>query len=46
MLMEMIVTEMTMTEMRDPVEGPQKVQEITVLLFSLRIGPSTNFYLG
>ena len=42
----MIVTEMIVTEMRDLVEGPQRVQEITVLSFSLRIGPSTNFYLG
>ena len=35
---EMIVTEMRVTERRD--------MEITVLSFSLRIGPSTNFYLG
>ena len=35
---EMIVTEMRVTERRD--------LEITVLSFSLRIGPSTNFYLG
>ena len=35
---EMIVTGMKATERRD--------LEITVLSFFLRIGPSTNFYLG
>ena len=35
---EMIMTGMKATERRD--------LEITVLSFSLRIGPSTNFYLG
>ena len=29
-----------------PSEGFQRDLEITVLSFSLRIGPSTNFYLG
>ena len=46
MLMEMIVMEMTMTEIRDPAEGPQRVPGITVISFSLRIGLLTNFYLG
>ena len=36
---------MRMTVTRNLVKGPQEVPEITVLLFSLRIGPSTNFYL-
>ena len=42
----MIATEIIVTEIRDPVRGFQKDLEITVLSFSLRIGPSTNFYLG
>ena len=31
---------------KGPSEGFQRDLEITVLSFSLRIGPSTNFYLG
>ena len=30
---------------RNQVEGPRRVQGITILLFFLRIGPSTSFYL-
>ena len=41
-----IATEVIVTGMRDQVKELQRVLEITVLSFSLRIGPSTNFYLG
>ena len=42
----MIATEVIVTGMRDQVKEIQRVLEITVLSFSLRIRPSTNFYLG
>ena len=44
--MTSMLTGMIVTVMRNPVEGARSVQGITVLLFFLRIGPSTNFYLG
>ena len=46
MFTAMIVTEVIVTGRRDQVKELQKALEITVLSFSLRIGPSTNFYLG
>ena len=46
MLTAMLATEVIVTERRDQVKELQRVLEITVLSFSLRIGPSTNFYLG
>ena len=44
MLTAMIATGIIVTEMRGPVRGFQRDLEITVLSFSLRIRPSTNFY--
>ena len=35
---------MRTTVTRNPMKGPQGFLEITVLLFSPRIGPSTSFY--
>ena len=43
--MMLMLTGMMVTVMRNPVEGPQRVQGITVLSFFLRIRPSTSFYL-
>ena len=43
--MMLMLTGMIVTVMRNPEEGPRRVQGITVLLFFLRIGPSTSFYL-
>ena len=42
---EVRVTGMMMMVTRNPMKGLPWVPEITVLLFSLRIGPSTSFYL-
>ena len=41
----MEVTGIRMMVTRNPVKGPQGVPEIIMLLFSMRIGPSTSFYL-
>ena len=46
MLTAMIATGIIVTKIKDPVRGFQRDLEIIVLSFSLRIGPSTNFYLG
>ena len=42
----LMVMRMMMTVTRNPVKKLQKVPEITVPSFFLRIGPSTNFSLG
>ena len=46
MLTAMIVMEVIVTRRRDQVKELQRVLEITILSFSLRIRSSTNFYLG
>ena len=43
--MTSMLTGMIVTVMRNLVEGPRRVQGITVVLFFLRIGSSTSFYL-